>query len=124
MDITPAIPEGRQVVQSYGDGLFRISGFVWKQPVLITPQWSAPWAVNSLETITLDSFAPLLEASPSIEIVLIGCGPRMALISPTLRAALKERGIMSDLMDSGAACRTYNVLMAEDRRVAAAVLPV
>lgn len=124
MDITPAIPEGRQVVQSYGDGLFRISGFVWKQPVLITPQWSAPWAVESLETITLDSFTPLLDASPSIEIVLIGCGPRMALISPILRAALKERGIMSDLMDSGAACRTYNVLMAEDRRVAAAVLPV
>jgi uncharacterized protein len=48
----------------------------------------------------------------------------MALINPSLRAALRERGIMSDLMDTGAACRTYNVLMAEDRRVAAAVLPV
>lgn len=124
MDITPAIPEGRQVVHAYGEGRFRIAGSTWEQAVLITPQKTVPWAVSSLEEISLESLEPLINATPAVEILLFGCGRRMALIKPDLRAALRERGIMSDLMDTGAACRTYNVLMAEDRRVAAAVLPV
>jgi uncharacterized protein len=124
MDITPAVPEGRQVVHAYGEKRFRISGSTWEQPVLIMPQQTVPWAVAGFDDISFESLQPLLDATPAVEILLFGCGPRMALINPSLRAALRERGIMSDLMDTGAACRTYNVLMAEDRRVAAAVLPV
>ncbi len=124
MDITPAIPEGRQVVHAYGEGRFRIAGTVWEQPVLILPQKTLPWSVASINDITLESLAPLFEADPAVEILLIGCGMRMTLVSPSLRAEIRQRGIMSDLMDTGAACRTYNVLMAEDRRVAAAVIPV
>lgn len=124
MDITPAIPEGRQVIQSYGDGLFRISGKVWQQAVLVMPHGVHLWTAQDVASITADSFEPLFSALQSVEILLIGCGQRMALVSPTVRAALREKGIGTDLMDTGAACRTYNVLMAEDRRVAAALFPV
>ena len=124
MDITPAIPEGRQVIQSYGDNLFRISGTVWRQPVLVMPLRTVPWLATDVASMTFETFEPILSASPAVEVLLIGCGPRMALVSPSVRAALKERGVVTDLMDTGAACRTYNVLMAEDRRVAVALIPV
>ena len=56
--------------------------------------------------------------------VLIGCGARGGFIPPALRDGLKAQGLVCDAMDTGAACRTYNVLLSESRRVAAALLPV
>lgn len=66
----------------------------------------------------------MLAADPPVEILLVGCGKRLVPLAPALKAALRERGIGADPMDTGAACRTYNVLMAEGRRVAAALLAV
>ena len=68
--------------------------------------------------------APVLEAEPAVEILLIGTGSAMAPIPPALRALLRSRGIGCDGMDTGAACRTYNVLLAEGRRVAAVLIAV
>ena len=62
------------------------------------------------------------KASAVLVFLLLGCGARMMPVSPTLRQALKSVGISLEAMDTGAACRTYNVLLAEDRRVAAALL--
>ncbi|MGH6796969.1 MAG: MTH938/NDUFAF3 family protein, partial [Roseiarcus sp.] len=61
-------------------------------------------------------------ARGGVEILLLGCGPRMAPVPPALRQGLRVAGIVVDAMDTGAACRTYNVLLSEDRRVAAALL--
>lgn len=124
MDITPAIPEGRQVVSAYGDGRFRISGTVWEQPVLVFPTRTIPWAVSGLAEVTEDSLAEVFAASPAVEVLLLSTGAKMALPPPALRQALQARGLAFDVMDTGAACRTYNVLVAEDRRVAVALLPV
>lgn len=124
MDITPAIPEGRQVVSAYGDGRIRISGTAWEQPVLVFPTRTVPWPITGLEDITPESLDAVLTADPVVEVLLIGTGPRMQLLPAALRQALQARGLPFDAMDTGAACRTYNVLVAEDRRVAAALIPV
>ncbi|MFQ5776345.1 MAG: Mth938-like domain-containing protein [Kiloniellaceae bacterium] len=124
MDITPAIPAGRQVVESYGAGRFRVSGQVYEGSVVVFPERTAPWSVSRIEDLTLDSLQPLLEAAGDPEILLLGCGPRLSQVAPDLRQALRARGVVVEAMDTGAACRTYNVLMSEARRVAAALIAV
>jgi uncharacterized protein len=69
----------------------------------------------------MEALAPLLTADPATEILLIGTGTRHEMIAPELRAALKAHGIGIDTMDTGAACRTFNVLLGESRRVAVAL---
>ncbi|MFY8106518.1 MAG: Mth938-like domain-containing protein [Elstera sp.] len=120
VDITPLIPGNRQVIERYGDSGFRISGVAWTSSVLVRPTQTLAWEVSRLEDITEESLAPLLDGA--VEVLLIGCGARIEMISPKLRAAVRARGPVIDAMDTGAACRTYNVLLAEDRRVAAALI--
>lgn len=124
MEITPLIPEGRQVIESYGEGRFRVSGVPLVGSLLVMPTATFPWSAADPTGITLDSLGPLLAADPPPEILLVGTGKRLMPLSPTLKAQLRERGIGADPMDTGAACRTYNVLMAEGRRVAAALIAV
>lgn len=124
MEITPLIPEGRQVIESYGDGRFRIAGAVVEGSVLVLPTATFPWAVRDVSQLTLESLSPLLAADPPVEVLLVGCGRRLVPLAPALKAALRARGIGADPMDTGAACRTYSVLMAEGRRVAAALIAV
>jgi uncharacterized protein len=57
-----------------------------------------------------------------VEVLLLGTGTRHEFVPPSLRRRLRDAGIVIDTMDTGAACRTYNVLVAEDRRVAAALI--
>jgi uncharacterized protein len=122
MDVTPLIPADRQVIDSYGSGSFCVSGVVYEGAVIVFPDASLPWAARRIEDVTAASLEPLFTHG-GVQILLIGCGRRGALLSKELRIRLKEAGIVPDAMDTGAACRTYNVLLAEDRRVAAALLP-
>jgi len=115
-DITPVIPAGRKLITAYGDGGFRISGEAFAGPVLVFPEKVLPWDAS----LAADSLAPVVDAK--IEILLIGCGPSMAFIEPELRATLRQAGVVIDAMDTGAAARTYNVLVGEERRVLAAIL--
>jgi uncharacterized protein len=124
MEITPLIPEGRQVIESYGDGRFRVSGVPLEGSLLILPTATFPWSAADVAGITLASLSPLLSSDPPLEILLVGTGKRLVPLHPMLKAQLRERGIGADPMDTGAACRTYNVLMAEGRRVAAALIAV
>ena len=124
MEITPLVPEGRQVIESYGDGRFRVSGVPLEGSLLVLPTATFPWPAVDPVGITLDSLGPLLGADPPVEILLVGTGRRLVPLHPMLKARLRERGIGADPMDTGAACRTYNVLMAEGRRVAAALIAV
>ena len=123
MDITPLVPEGRQVIESYGDEGFSINGERYPGPVLVWPERVVPWAVSDIDTAAIETFEPVLSAEPRIEILLIGSGAAFRIAPAALRSALARRSIATESMDTGAACRTYNVLMAEDRRVAAALLP-
>lgn len=122
-DVSPIIPAGRQVIETYGEGRFHISGVRYEHAVIVLPNSVAPWGPSSWPEVDLESFAPLT-ATNQADVLLLGCGPRAELPSRALRDALRAKGLVVEPMDTGAACRTYNVLMAEDRRVAAALLPV
>ncbi len=124
VDITPLLPADRQIIQAYGDGRFRITGVAYEGSVIVLPERTFAWPVGRFEEITLDSLADVVGAEPRVEILLIGCGPRLVPIAEDLRAGLRASGIVAEPMDTGAACRTYNVLVAEERRVAAALISV
>ena len=122
MDVTPLIPADRQVIESYGSRSFRVSGVAYEGAVLVFPEVTRAWTASTMAEVTIDSLAPILERG-GVDILLLGCGRRMERVSTALRQALRDAGIVVDAMDTGAACRTYNILLAEDRRVAAALLP-
>lgn len=124
MDITPLAPEGRQIIQGYGEGRFRITGVAYEHPVIVFPEHTLPWDVGSVDDMTLDNLGAVFAHQPQVDILLIGCGRRMMPVPPSLRVEMRERGVTADSMDTGAACRTFNVLTLEDRRVAAALIPV
>jgi uncharacterized protein len=121
MDITPLIPAGRQVIEGYSSSGFRVSGALYAGSVLVFVDHTELWPVSATSEATLDRFAPVV-ARGDVEILLLGCGRRMTMVPPALRQGLRAGGIVVDAMDSGAACRTYNVLLAEGRRVAAALI--
>jgi uncharacterized protein len=122
MEITPEIPQDRQVIESYGEGRFRISGRAYAGSVLVFPNRTLAWPVTSMAELSMEALADVAAAEPPVEILLIGCGAKLALLPGPLRQALRGQGIGCDSMDTGAACRTYNVLLAEARHVAAALI--
>jgi uncharacterized protein len=117
-------PAQRQVIQSYGPGRFKVSEVEWSGPVLVSAEASFAWAVQGAAELAPDNLGPLLAVRPSLEILIVGCGARAVVIAPEIRAALRGAGLGLEVMDTGAACRTYNVLLAEGRRVGAALVPV
>jgi uncharacterized protein len=121
MELTPVFPGGRQVIEGYGASGFRVAGVLYARPILVFPDATLEWPVSRIEEVTLQALRPVLERGGT-EILLLGCGARMQPVPAALRQALKAAGIGLEAMDTGAACRTYNVLLAEDRRVAAALL--
>lgn len=124
MDVTPLIPEGLQLIEAYGDGAFRITGARYESAVFVFPDETLIWLNAGLEDLTAATFSPVTSRETVPEILLLGTGARTEFILPSIRAAIRENGPVVDIMDTGAACRTYNVLLAEGRRVAAALLPV
>lgn len=113
---------GLQLVQSYGEGGFRVSGRRYQGSILVLPDKTETWPIEAMADLSLRSLTPIMEAEPAVELLIIGCGPTFALAPVTLREVLKSKKIGVETMDTGAACRTYNVLAGEGRRVAAALI--
>jgi uncharacterized protein len=124
MDITPIAPKGKPSITGYGDGKFRVSGENYPFSILVFPDRVVEWPIAPNATITLESLNVVLEEEGEIDIVLLGCGKKQAILPPMIKNKLKEAGIALEVMDTGAAVRTYNVLMTEGRRVAAALIAV
>ncbi len=123
MAATPIVPAGgRQLIQGYDAGGFRIAGIRHAGSILVLPERTVAWPVSALEQVTAESLAPIRAADPAVEILVLGCGARFVMVPADLRAALKAERIAIEAMDTGAACRTFNLLLAEDRRVAAALI--
>ena len=126
MDLTPLIPSGRQIVESYGESRFRVTGQVYDSAILIFPERTLAWPVIRFADASLENLEPVLAAGRegNVELLLFGQGREMQLVPVSLRQGLRAAGVVLEPMDTGAACRTYNVLMAEGRRIAAALIPV
>lgn len=115
--------EDRLQVQGYGPGYFAVAGDKVTGSVLLASSLLMPWSATDLETATAASLQDFLDKTQP-EILLLGTGKAHHLPPKALRDAMVARGIALDHMDSGAACRTYNVLMLENRAVAAALLAI
>jgi len=112
------------LLQGYGEGGFRAAGKRLEGSHIIFSVNAIPWAVTSLEEITLESLGAVIAKSAEIDILIVGCGVDFQPIPDALKEGLKEHGIVLEWMDTGAACRTFNVLLVEERPVAAALLAV
>jgi uncharacterized protein len=124
VDITPLVPAGRQMIDSYGGGRFTVSGAVHEGSIIVFTDRTLAWRIADIADVTVESLEPILNMRESIEVVLLGCGAKLTQVPPGLRQQFRRSGLSIELMDTGAACRTYNVLAAEDRRVAAALIAV
>ena len=126
MDVTPLIPQGKQIIEAYGEGGFRISGQRVEGSVIVFPDKVIAWAPAAASDMSAGDLQAVSAAGQagSVELLLIGTGARMTQIDRELRQSLRADGVVVEPMDTGAACRTYNVLMAEGRRVAAALIAV
>jgi uncharacterized protein len=120
MESSPNPASGRQVIERYSAAGFRIGGIVHAGPVLVLPDRTIAWKAAAA---SIEALEPAL-AHGGFELILLGLGRRGTPVAPALRAALRARGIGVEAMDTGAACRTYNLLLGEDRLVAAALLPL
>ena len=105
----------------YGNGYVSINDQRYERPIVVAPdQPVEDWEARSFETLTPADFQAILRLNP--EIVLLGTGERLHFPRPELTRALQEAAVGLEAMDTKAACRTYNILMAEGRQVVAAIL--
>ena len=112
-------------IDADGGGGFRLSSGRHEGSLLILRDEAQAWPVRSLADLTLDSFAEVLGAGRAeVEFVLLGVGAVNALPPRAVRDALQRAGIGLEFMDTAAACRVYNILTAEGRKLAAAMIAV
>jgi len=115
---------GRHQLDAYGNGGFRFAGMSHRGSILALPSGVRAWAVRSVSEIDATALAPIIAEAEAIDVLLLGTGAQPSFIEESVRAPLAAAGIRLDAMQTGAAARTYNVLIAEDRRVAAALIAV
>ncbi|MGK2284566.1 Mth938-like domain-containing protein [Pedomonas sp. V897] len=123
LEATPPRP-GVLSIQGYSAGGYRVGGTVQPGGVIVTPERMEAWPVTDLASARVEDFQLVTTEQPPIEVLLLGTGPAMRRPPAALLEGLKAAGLAVDFMDSRAAARTYNVLVAENRRVAAALLPL
>lgn len=104
-------------IDGYGPGFFRIAGEIHRGAALVTATGVADWG-------GFEDAGALLALADTVDVVFFGTGACIARLPAPLREALEEAGVGVEAMDTPAACRTYNVLLAEGRRIAAALIPV
>jgi uncharacterized protein len=115
---------GRHIVDSYGNGGFRFAGMSHRGSLLLLPSGIQAWAPRTPSDLTITAFEPVLREAAEIRVLLIGTGKDVAFLPEALRSRLRDAGIGTDVMQTGAAARTYNILVEEKRPVAAALLAV
>lgn len=112
---------GANVVQSWEPGAIRVKDRIIEGHVILSAEAIVqPWHVAQPPALRITDLAPALALEP--EVLILGTGPALEFPDPALLDALANRGIGMEVMDSAAACRTFNVLVHEDRAVVAALL--
>ncbi len=114
----------RPFIDAYGDGGFRAQGARHEGSVLVIADRVEAWAVKSMAEVDDTMLAALAERARGASLLILGTGAQSLPLSRARRALVEERGLGLEVMATGAACRTYNVLRAEERAVAAALIAV
>ncbi len=115
---------GRYPIDAYGNGGFRFADMSHRGSILTLPSGIKAWPLSSIKELTDEVLEPVFAEADEIELLLIGTGVDVAAIPASLRERFREAGIGLDVMQTGAAARTYNILLAENRKVAAALIAV
>ncbi len=113
---------GRAPIDAYGNGGFRFAGMSHRGSILCLPSGIHAW--EPAHPLDLPSLAPVLAEKAALGLLILGSGRSQEFPAPDLRRALADAGVSLEVMDTGAACRTYNVLLAEGRPVGAALIAV
>jgi len=114
---------GRNFIRSYGPGQVTVNQQVFRRSLIVTPErLIADWPPQDVAAFVSEHFAPIRELAP--EVVILGTGARLRFPRPPEVRLLAEANIGLEVMDTGAACRTYNILMQDGRRVLAALLMI
>ncbi len=124
IEIRAAHFPGRAPIDSYGNGGFRFADMSHRGSILCLPSGVHGWDVVADQPLTMDLFARVLAETKDIEFLLVGTGMSIRPLPADLKAALRAANVSSDPMSTGAAVRTYNVMLAESRAVAAALIAV
>jgi uncharacterized protein len=120
----PARFPGRAPIEAYGNGGFRFADMSHRGSILALPSGIEAWAVASAAGITAEAVARVVAEAKAIDILLVGTGDAVTPLQRAAREALEAAGLFPELMSTGAAVRTYNVLLSEERAVAAALVAV
>ncbi len=121
MPLAEDIVTSRHRFSSYGPDSVTVNETVYRQSLVLTANDIIhPWPVTALEDLDDATLAPVLDTGPAV--VLLGTGAQQRFPGAGIFALFGERGIGLEVMDNGALCRTFNILVAEDRAVTAAVL--
>ena len=112
---------GRAPIEAYGNGGFRFAGMSHRGSLLCLPSGIHGWDNPVLDEAGL---APVFEEAEAIEVLIVGSGAKLVPLPKPLRERLAAAGIVAEPMSTGAAVRTFNVLLAEERAVAAALIAV
>lgn len=124
LEIREAHFPGRAPLEAYGNGGFRFAGMSHVGSLMCLPSGIYGWDVKTVLDLKPEAFNQMIEEAANIEVLLLGTGVDLAPIKPQLRKVFRNATISADSMSTGAAVRTYNVLLAEERAVAAAFLAV
>ena len=124
--MTPATPlyPGRAPIDAYGNGGFRFAGMSHRGSVLCLPSGIWAWAVTAPHEIAETNLAPLFAEAGVIELFVLGSGPELVPLPEALRWRFRDYRIGVEAMATGPAVRTYNILIGENRRVAAGLIAV
>jgi uncharacterized protein len=115
---------GRHPIDAYGRGGFRFADMSHRGSILALPSGIAAWPVAGPADLTAEVFAPVVAEADAISILLVGTGLDPVFLNPEILALLRGAGIGVEAMQTGAAARTYNILLGENRPVAAALVAV
>lgn len=124
MEIRDAHFPGRAPLDAYGNGGFRFAKMSHRGSLLCVPSGIYGWNLTGTAEFSEEAFARVFEEQADVEVLLIGTGRDLVPLPQALKERFREAGILADPMSTGAAVRTYNVLLSEDRAVAAALLAV
>jgi uncharacterized protein len=112
------------LIDAYGDGGFRFAGMSHRGSLLCFPDGIWAWPVDDVAELTADALSAAFERAKSLDFFLIGAGREPWTLPGDLRQRFRELSLSVDVMATGAAVRTYNILLAENRRVGAGLIAV
>lgn len=123
-DITPLIPKDKKRIETYGAGGFTINAEKFPTSIFLTTDKVTKLNIPSIENFSEEVFSTMENEFSSTEILLVGYGTKSSFLNSALEKKIRAKKIAIEYMDTGAACRTYNILLSEGRSVSAILIAI